>query len=222
VPPPGSSGFFYDYNHQPENAGARVSLFGPSVQAGPAVQSEQQNQAQIAQGEGQVQSNFAGFNPDFYNKYTQTTLGAETPQLMNQYATTGKNLTYALARGGNLQSSAAQQENQSLQKQLGANEASIANRAVDQTNALKANVNNQESQLDNQVIQGGSPSAINSQSQAMVAADRAPAAIQPIGNLFADWANDYIADKSARAFQGNGQAPFGAIVNAQYGTSSTL
>ena len=56
----------------------------------------------------------------------------------------------------------------------------------------------------------------------MVAADRAPAAIQPIGNLFADWANDYIADKSARAFQGNGQAPFGALVNAQYGTSSAL
>ena len=198
-----------------------MSLFGKANDGG-SINLENQRQANIAQGEGQIDANFSGFNPDFYKNYTQSVIGAETPQLMSQYATTGKNLTYALARGGNTQSSTAQQENQSLQQQLGANEATVANRAVDQTNALKSNVQNQKAALTNELVAGGNPSSIASSAAAESSQLRAPSVVQPLGNLFADWTNQYLAGKTAAAFNQQNQQPFGALLNANYGTAGGL
>ena len=198
-----------------------MSLFSKTGDNG-AIGMESQRQGNIAQGEGQLDAQFSQFNPQFYQNYTQKVLGAETPQLMSQYATTGKNLTYALARGGNVNSSAAEQENQSLQNQLGVNEATVANRAVDQTNELRSNVNNQKAELTNQLVQGGQPSSVASQAAASVSQDRAPSAIQPLGNLFGDWANTYLANKTAQAFSGNGQQPLGALLNQGFGTASAI
>ena len=179
-------------------------MFGGTGDGGAAAM-EAQRQANITSGEAQVDSSFAGFDPKFYQNYQNTILGAQTPQLMDQYRTTGKNLTYALARGGNMTGSAAQQEGQSLNNTLATQEAGIANNAANATNALKTNVQNQKGALYSQLEQGGTPSTIAEAAAAQAAGDRAPSAIQPLGNLFADWSNQYIAGKTANAFQGNNQ-----------------
>jgi len=197
-----------------------MSLFGGTGDGGAAA-TEAARQANITAGEGQVDQQFAGFDPAFYSKYGKTVTAAQMPQLMDQYQTTGKNLTYALARGGNMTGSAAQQETASLGKQLNAGESQVANNAQNAENTLQSNVQTQKGQLYQQLEQGGTPSAISAQAQAAASQMRAPSPIQPLGNLFSDWSNEYLANKTAQAFQNNaggGSAWFG-LLNSNYGAS---
>lgn len=197
-----------------------MSLF-TSTNDGGATALENQRQANIQQGQGQIDSAFAAFNPKFYQNYQQTVLGAETPQLDQQYQNTSKNLTYALARGGSLNGSVAQQEGASLNHQMATNEGEVAGQAAGATNQLQDQVQGQKSNLTQELVQGGNPSSIAEGATAAASQDRAPSAIQPLGNLFADWSNQYLAGQNAAAYGAQAQSnnPLSAILNASYGTS---
>jgi hypothetical protein len=199
-----------------------MSLFGGTGDGG-ASALEAQRQATIAQGEQAIDKNFAGFTPQFYQNYGNAVVGAENPQLQQQYQTTGKNLTYALARGGNLNGSVAQQEQQSLNNTLGVQESGLANQAANAVNTLKSNVQTQKGNLTNQLTASQDVASTAEAAAGMAASDRAPSAIQPLGNLFADWSNAYLSGKTAQAFNQNnagsgGNAWFG-LTNQGYGSA---
>lgn len=195
-----------------------MPLFGGTGDGGAAAQ-EAQRQQTIASGQQKIDANFSQFNPGFFSNYKSSIIGAEDPQVMQQYQRTGKNLTYALARGGNLQGSAAQQENQSLNNELGVQQSNLANKAQDATNTLKSNIQTQKGNLTNQLVASQDVSSTAESAAAQAAADRAPSVIQPLGNLFSDWSNTYLAGKTAQAFQQSGGQGIGsALLNQGYGT----
>ena len=194
-----------------------MSMFGSTNDGGAAAQ-EAQRQQNIALGQQKIDESFAGFDPKFYNNYANTVTGAEMPQLIKQYQTTGKNLTYALARGGNVNSSAGAQENQSLNNELGIQESAVANNAQNAVNTLKSNIQTQKGNLVNQLASSGDVSSTAEAANAQAAQDRAPSVIQPLGNLFADWSNTYLAGKTAQAFNGNGNNMWSSLLNQGYGS----
>jgi hypothetical protein len=193
-----------------------MSLFGSQGDGG-AAQLEAQRQSNVASGEAQVDQSFSNFDPTFFQNYQKTILGAETPQLMDQAQTTGRNLTYALARGGNMTGSVAQQENQSLQNETALQQSTLANKAADASNQLQGQVQTQKGQLYSQLEQGGTPSTIAESAAASASQDRAPSAIQPLGNLFSDWSSQYINNATVNAYQQ--QNPLASLLNSTYGTA---
>jgi hypothetical protein len=194
-----------------------MPLFGSSGDGG-AAQQEAQRQATISSGEQKIDQNFSQFDPSFFSNYKNAIVGAQEPQLDQQYQTTGKNLTYALARGGNLNSSAAQQEGQSLNNELGIQQSNLANKAQDATNQLQANIESQKGNLTNQLVASQDVSSTAESAAAAAAADRAPSVIQPLGNLFSDWSSEYLAGKTAQAFQNGGGNAWSGLLNQGYGT----
>ena len=169
-----------------------MSLFGSSGDGGAAAAQAAQ-QAQTTADDQDIDQQFAGFTPEFYKQAGTDYTNAVTPGMMQDYQTTKNNLTYSLARGGILNSGAAVQRNQSLQDQLSQNESQIANNAQNQSNQLQANVDTQKNTLYSQAEAGATPSAINAQAQAANSQLRAPAPIQPLGQLFANWSQQYLA-----------------------------
>jgi len=169
-----------------------VSLFGSTGDGGAAAQ-EAARQANITQGMGQIDQQFSGFTPQFFNQAATDYTNAVTPGMMRDYQTTKNNLTYSLARGGLLQSSTAAQRNASLSTQLSQNNSQIANNAQQQSNTLQANVNTQKANLVSQLESSADPSSIATQAAAASSQLRAPSAIQPLGNLFSDWSQQYLS-----------------------------
>ena len=179
-----------------------MGLFGNSGDGGAAAL-EAQRQANITKGMGEIDTQFSGFTPEFYKQASTDYTNAQTPQMMSDYRNTKNNLTYSLARAGILNSGAAVQRNNSLEGQLSSNESTIANNAQGQSNTLQANVNTQKGQLVNQLQASADPSSIAEQATAATSQLRAPSAIQPLGNLFSDWSNQYLAGMNSNYYNSN-------------------
>lgn len=141
-----------------------------------------------------------GFGEDYYNQRANDYLKFATPKVMDDYRATKNNLAYALARNGNLNSSSAITTGASLEKELARNESNLANAAQGQANAARAQVADQRSNLVNQLVASADPSLVAEQAQSATAEMREPGAFQPIGNLFQDWTNTYLANMNARAY----------------------
>lgn len=169
-----------------------MSLFGGASDGGAAAQ-EASRQANITKGMGDIDQAFSGFNPAFFKQAATDYTNAVTPGMLRDYQNTRNNLTYALARGGLLRSGAAAQRNASLGTQLAQNNSQIANNAQQQSNTLQANVNSQKGQLVSQLQSSADPASISAQASASASQLRAPSAIQPLGNLFSDWSQQYLS-----------------------------
>lgn len=195
-----------------------MGMFGGSSDGGAAAQ-EAQRQAGINQGMQAIDQQFAGFTPSFYQQAATDYTNAVTPGMLADYRNTKNDLTYSLARAGILNSGAAVQRNQSLQNQLSQNESQIANNAQQQSSTLQANVNTQKGQLVDQLESSADPSSISEQATAAASQLRAPSAIQPLGNMFADWSNQYLANNVANSYGQPGQLSiWNQLGNQGYGT----
>lgn len=161
---------------------------------------EQVRQQNIAQGLGSINKAFAGYDDGFYKKRADDYLAYSTPQVMDQYRNTKNNLAYSLARNGILNSGAAVQRDASLGKELATNEGNLAQAAQGQSNTLRSQVQDSRTNVTNQLLTSADPSVAAEQAQAATADLRAPTAFQPIGNLFSDWSNTYLANMNAQAY----------------------
>jgi hypothetical protein len=180
----------------------RQHLYSGSGDGGAAATINQQ-QANINKGTQQLNSIFSQYTPDFYNQAATNYTNYQTPQMMSDFQGTKNNLTYSLARNGILNSSAAVNSNQSLQDQLNRNTNTIANNAADQANQLKTSIAGTKQNLENTLVASGSLGQLTANADAATAGIRAPTAFQPLGNMFGDWTNSYLANMNARAFNPN-------------------
>lgn len=193
-----------------------MSLFGGAGDGGAAAQ-EKARQASITQGQADIDQQFAGFDPAFYKQASTDYTNAVTPGMMSDYRNTKNNLTYSLSRAGILNSGAGVQRNASLGNQLSQNKSQIANNAQQQSNSLQANVNTQKGQLTEQLQSGTDPTSINEQAVSAASQLRAPSAIQPLGNLFSDWSQQYLAGQAAQPQPGQ-LSIWDQLGNQGYGT----
>jgi len=109
--------------------------------------------------QGGINSAFSSFNDDYYNKYTADYSGYYTPQVNKQYDDARKELAFGLARGGNLDSSAAADKYGRLSEDYNTELGTISNNATGAAAALRSNVNSAKSGL---MQQGLSASTIGS------------------------------------------------------------
>lgn len=102
---------------------------------GDARRREQERERKIQVGMSDIDNVFSGFNDGFYNQLRKAQLDWSTPQIRDQYDDAKEQLTYALARGGQLNSTVAATKQAQLAKsnQLALSRAdSIADSAVKQ------------------------------------------------------------------------------------------
>jgi hypothetical protein len=188
---------------------------GAGKQANIARMEEAQRQATIRQGTDDINKNFdSQFTDDFYNKQRDNYLSFQLPQLDNQYGDAQRQLTFSLARNGNLDSSTRGFQQGQLQKTFDTQRTTVADAANNYANTARSNVEQARSNLIATLnATGDATQAANSAtSQAAILA--APQAYSPIADAFAVTTGALASQAQADRAQ--------AIANGTYGSSPGL
>src|SRR5687768_6183488 len=149
---------------------------------------EQQRQKRIREGTTRVNSIFdSQFNPGYFEGRQQAYIDYANPQLEQQRDSAQKELTFALARSGLLDSSVRGQKAGELQQKYDLNKQQIADQALSYSGEAKSAVEDARAGLINTLnatgdAEGAASSAINRAS-----ALSKPAAFSPLSQLFADF-----------------------------------
>lgn len=161
---------------------------GGGNEAQRAREEEQARQKKIREGTERVNTIFdSQFNDDFFSGRKEAFLDYSTPQLENQYGDAQKELTFALARGGNLNSSARGQKLGELQRLYDTNKQAIADQALGHASQARNAVED---------ARGGLIATLNATGDAQGAANSAltratvlsqPVPYSPLGQLFVDF-----------------------------------
>jgi len=148
-----------------------------------------------------------GFDDDFFSGRRQAYLDYASPQLEDQYAQAQKDLTFALTRGGLLDSSVRGDKVAELQKKYDLNKQQIADQAIaSETDARNAVESGRADLIGMLNATGDAQGAANS-AIARASALSQPAAYSPLTSLFADFTaglGTQAALERANAYAGTG------------------
>lgn len=166
-------------------------------------------QNRITAGMGSIDQAFAGFDDGFYKKRADDYSAYATPDLEHQAKIAHDNLIYGLSRTGNLDSSAAIKSNGELNDQENAARINIANEGLNQSNALRSQVENTRGSTVAQLNATGDSSAAAASALRQTQALNQPVGFSPLGNLFANFAQTVSgigsnAGNGYSGFAGNG------------------
>lgn len=110
----------------------------------------------------------AGFDDAFYDKYGQAVSDYYQPQVEKQYGDARKELTYRLARSGNLRSQAAAGETADLGTQYDLNTANVRNKADAAEGDLRNAVATNRAKVENALQASEDPTQASNQALAAV------------------------------------------------------
>lgn len=176
---------------------------------------QQQQQQALTQGGKAIDQAFSNkFTPQYYQGVIKNYENQALPQVAQQYRDTSKQLNYSLADKGLTKSSSAQELGSSLQSQLAQGEQQVANNAIGQAQNLQANVANEEAQLYGQLQTSQNPTSTAQSAANLAAQTAAPSVFAPIGNLFSNWSNLYLANQTANTANQNSQLETGLYAAA--------
>jgi hypothetical protein len=181
---------------------------------------EQQRQRQtlIQQGLHSINRSFAGFNPEFYERQRAATTAAMLPQVGDQYQQARSQLGYSLANQGLLRSSAGTRLAGTLDRELATQKTNVANAATQAVQGLQQQVSQQKGSLIGALEQSADPTTAAQRAAETATQFSSPSLVQPLGSLFQNWSNIYLARQYANVY---GQQPsFGS--GARPGTPSSL
>lgn len=147
---------------------------------------EQARQARVNQGMQSIDSTFAQFNPEYYQGYENSAYALTQPDIERQYRDAVRQTTYALARGGNVRSSAGSHAYSDLEEARGRALLEARDNARSKADRRRADVETTRGNLVSQLNATADPSAaaqaaIN-QSQLL----SAPPVYSPIANVFSN------------------------------------
>jgi hypothetical protein len=149
---------------------------------------EQERQARIRQGTERIGGIFDGqFNDQFFDARKQAFLDYARPQLEDQFGDAQKQLTFALARGGNLDSSVRGQKAAELQKQFDLNQQQIADKALSSSTESRNAVEDARSNLVATLNATGDAQGAANSAMTRASALSQPTAFSPLTQLFADF-----------------------------------
>ncbi len=149
---------------------------------------EAARQARIRQGTTNVNSTFDNqFTDDYYGKQRQNYIDYASPQLEDQYGNAQKQLTFALDRGGNLDSSARADLEGQLQKKYDLNKQQIADQGLSYQNQAKNSVEDARAQLISMLNSTGDATGAANQALARASALSTPPQYSALSNLFSDF-----------------------------------
>jgi len=149
-----------------------------------------------------------GFNDDFFNGLKQSYLDYADPQLEDQYNDANKQLTFSLARSGNLDSSARAEKEADLGKLYDTQKRAVADKALGyETSSRNAVEDARANLLSTLNATGDQQGAVNS-ALARASALSQPPAYDPLGQLFVDFTNGLgVQAAQERSYAAGGPTP---------------
>lgn len=149
---------------------------------------EAQRQAVIRNGTQNIDNIFnSQFNDQFFNKQQQGYLDYATPQLDDQLGKAREQLTFALARGGVMNSSVRSAKEAELQQKAGLARQQMGDQALSYGTQARNNVENARSGLISTLnATGDAQGAVNS-AMSRATALSAPPSYSAVGQLFTDF-----------------------------------
>lgn len=148
---------------------------------------EQARQARIREGTGRINNIFGQFDDDYFNGRREAYTNYANPQLEQQYGDAQKELTFALARGGNLNSSVRGQQAGTLQQKFDLNKQMVADQALASESEARNAVEDSRANLIAMLNATGDATGAANSALARSSALSKPAAFSPLSNLFADF-----------------------------------
>lgn len=164
---------------------------------------EQQNanrQALIQRGLANVNRAFSGFDQGFYDRQRAAVLAANLPQVGEQYRQQRSALGYGLAERGLLRSSASATLGGALERELAQQQRNVFNQATQATQALQQNVSTSKGNIISQLQQSADPTLAAQRSVEAATQFSAPSLLQPLGDLFSNWSNIYMARQVGKIY----------------------
>lgn len=147
---------------------------------------EEARQARIQQGMGGINNAFSQFNDDFYNTRSSAYTAYQTPQLEKQFEDAKRELTLALARSGNSQSSLANTKFAELKDLFDTSSQDIVSRSKDFANTERSSVENARGELINQLNMSGDATLAAQAAQQKAALLGQGQSFDTLGQIFAN------------------------------------
>jgi hypothetical protein len=194
---------------------------GGSDEAKRARREEEERQQRIRQGTARVGQIFgSNFNDEFFGKQRDNYLNYATPQLNQQHEDAGRELTFALDRSGNLDSSSRADLSAELQRRYGIERQAIADKGLEYQNNSRNSVEDARANLISMLnVTGDAEGAANDAIRRASALSQ-PAAYSPLSNLFLDFTNSLGAPFAAQRAQEMSAGSYGQRGTGLYGAPS--
>jgi hypothetical protein len=145
---------------------------------------EAARQARIREGMGRIDQQFGGFNEAFYKNRENAYIDYANPQLDQQFKNQQNTLAYNLARNGLTASSEAARNAGELQRQFNLARSTIAGEAKNQSNQARQQVEQNRSELVNQLnATGDTQNAANASLTRANMLTQTPG-FSPLGQIF--------------------------------------
>lgn len=188
---------------------------GGNNEAAIARAEEQQRQAKIREGTGQIDTIFGqNFSDKFYGGRRKSYLDYATPQVEDQYGKAREELTFALARGGNLDSSVRAQKEGDLQKLYDQRKREISDQGVAYESDARNSVEDARADLIRTLSATGDADAAAKNAVNRSVALSKPPAYSPLAGLFAD----FTATLGTQAAMERAEAMSGGAYKARFNT----
>ena len=169
---------------------------------------EEARQARIRSGTTSINNTFdSQFTDDYYKQRRNAYIDYATPQLEDQYADAQKQLTYALARGGLLDSSIRGSKLGELQQQYALQNQDIADKALASETDARNAVEDARSNLITTLNATGDAEQAASTAISRASALSQPAAYSPLASLFSNFTDalgTQAALSKANSYAGSG------------------
>lgn len=154
-----------------------------------AQQAADARQAKVTAGQGNIDSAFGQFTPDYYNSFTKTYEDNYNPQVDDQFKLAQQGERYNLARKGMLDSTPAITAGDLLNKGYVSQRQGIASNALGATEDLKNNVAGAKSQLYALNESAADPSLAATSALGQAGALQTTPKYSPLGDLFGGLVN---------------------------------
>jgi len=146
---------------------------------------EEARQGRITTGQANIDKAFEQFSPDYYKKFQDTSVAANSPQVEDQYARAKDKAAAILAGRGVLKSTIAANALGDVEKTRATTLGQIANDAVTQANNLRAAVEKQKTDLYTLNTAAGDPAALGARAIGEATALVAQPTTSQLGDIFA-------------------------------------
>lgn len=145
---------------------------------------EDARQQRILEGQTKINEAFSQFNPDYYKRYQDASVAAQSPQVEDQYTRAKDKAAAILAGRGVLKSNIAANALGNVEKTRATTLGQIANDAVTQANQLRAAVEKQKTDLYALNTSAGDPTAIGNRAIGEATALVTPPPTTALGDIF--------------------------------------
>lgn len=161
---------------------------------------EEARQGRIKAGTAAINDKFSGFNDEFYAKRKQEYADFANPDAQRQYKDAQGGILYGLARSGNLASSERARQLGVVDRERDTAAMRIADKGAEYANTARTQVENNRTDLINQVNATGDATLAANQAMNRSATLRPSPAFDGLGSLFENSGNIIKAGRQAEYY----------------------